>query len=243
MTTGETGKAGQGDPQTTGKTSTGGEGTTSPNPAKTHTDAEAEAKVSKAVSDALAKAGRERKAIEEENATLKTRISSFDLNIKEIQDDRAKLRETLDDLAKDDPDKKRLTEKLKTLGEQEKALKLDRARLDAERAEHAETIKIATETRMETAVSKIVADYQNGDAAKLLSAVKRYGITTAEDVRALADTFWTKVAPAANPNPPITPDSGVNVGGEGELTAERMDKMSVEELANHPAMKRLYGRK
>jgi uncharacterized protein YdcH (DUF465 family) len=202
---GETSDQTAGSLPATGQTSPDGAGTTSTPAPATYSEED----VQKAVSDALAKAGRERKAIEDENATLKGRVSSFDINLAEIQQDRARLKATLEELGAKDPDKAKVVQKINELDAQIKANKADREKLEAERLQHGEMVKIAAERTRADNIKEIAAKYEGSDAAILKELCDKAGIHDAARIKDIAATLWKK--PVTAP-PAIKPDSGITSG-------------------------------
>ncbi|MDD5219680.1 MAG: hypothetical protein PHV11_03840 [Candidatus Bipolaricaulis sp.] len=215
---------GQGDaPRAAGQPSADQGGTT---PAtKTYTEADYQ----KAVSDALAKAGRERKSVEEENKTLKSQISV----IEEVKSQLSAAKADLEVLAKDDPDKQKLLQTRKALEDQLKSLNADKEKLEEEKTKHADALRAAGRILVRDNVAKIVTDYEGGDAEKLRTITEQFGILDEDKIRSLADAMWSKkkTEPAkTEPESAVIPDSGVTSGGNsGTFTRTQIKNMSSEE--------------
>jgi superfamily II RNA helicase len=133
----ETKKTDQGAPQNAGQPSAGKDGSTSKAP-KTYTEEEVKVLTEKVRSDTLAEAGRKYKPVEDENATLKSQLANNQALIKDTEAKIVKLQQEIEDLAEDDPDKKRLIKRLADLDETERKLKADRTALEIEKTTHAE---------------------------------------------------------------------------------------------------------
>ncbi len=204
---GEPNEANRGIPPVTGQSSDGKEGSTSSTP-KTFTESD----IQKAVSDALAKAGRERKSIEDENATLKSQLATNQTLIKEAQDEIAKAKSLAETLSKDDPDKKKLLQLIADSEKELKDLKAQKTALETEKTIWGEDVKNAKEFKLSQTVSKVAADYEGGDEAKLKSLAGIANATTEEAIRKIADTLWTQKAQDTQQQN-IKPDPGTTNGG------------------------------
>ncbi len=213
----------QGIPLEEGQPSDGVDTTTSTPQPKMYSEEEVNAAIEKASSDALARAGRERKAIEEERDQYKARISSFDENLAELQEDRAKLKAMLEDLGAKDPDKGKIVQKIKDLDAESKALKADRARLEAEKAQHAEMVKVATERTRAYTIKDVAALYENGDAAKLKAICDKAKILGADEINSIAEELGWKKKGITQKTHVAAPksDSGNHSGGDNNI-----DKMT-----------------
>ena len=116
----------------TGQASEEAPGTTSQTPA-TYSEAE----MQKAVSDALAKQGREHKAeltlVTSERDSLKGQIATKDSELEDIAEERKGLQSQIDDLTSDDPEKFNLVKKERGLRERESTLKAEKRTLEADK--------------------------------------------------------------------------------------------------------------
>lgn len=217
----ETNKGQEDAPRAAGQPSADQGGTTPST--KTYTEADYQ----KAVSDALAKAGRERKSVEEENKTLKAQISV----IEEVKAQLATAKADLEVLAKDDPDKQKLLQTRKALEDQLKSLNAERGKLEEEKAKHADAIKAAGELLRDKNIANIVKDYEGADPEKLKRIADEFGIVAEDKLRVAAEALWSKKK-AATPEQREIPDSGVTSGGNsGVFTRSQIKNMSVEEYA------------
>jgi DNA repair exonuclease SbcCD ATPase subunit len=251
MTTGGTGAtagdfsvlAGQETPQAEPeKTSQQAQQGTSPQTPRTYTQEEYEQAVeaarSKAFSDYMTESGRKYKPVEDENATLKSKLAEVNTQLRDLQTARDKLNARVEDLTADDPDKKRLVRRLQEIDNLERDLNADRDKLKRDREEV---------NRWNTQrVASTLAKQHDVDETLLINLTDG----TPEKMEALAKILPKKAAtppPAATPpaTPPPAPppvDSGVTGGGIGELTVEQIEKMTPEQYANHPSVKKRYGR-
>lgn len=198
--------------QTTGDTSGGEKGTSEPKP-ETYTK-ETQAK---AVSDALATAGREAKSLETRGKDLNAREEA-------IKAERAKItqwQKERDDVelesVRDDPEKLSLFQKTQALREKGEQLESDRATLEKDKLEHSARIQVAEQTEREIAIWEIAKEYGVDPMA-----LKELNITDVEQLKRVAKAMGTGKAP---PKAPITPDSGMTEGGVPQLSPrEKMVK-------------------
>lgn len=181
--------------------SSGGEGSTSPSETFT------KAQLDKAVSDALAKAGRTNKDFELREARIKemeSRISDFERRQAEAEEE--KYRNDPDGLAKLRKERE-LRERERRLNEQESLTKAEKEEL--------------AQLRQERAVSKIAKE-KGVDADQLLTKSADLGLTDAERISKLADTLAalpkdTTPPPETPKTPPLKVDSNRGSGGNGNL--------------------------
>jgi len=203
-----------------GQSSPAGPGSTSTvEEPKTHTTSQ----VTKLLSDSLAEAGRAKKAVEVERDSLKSQLATVNTSLKDLEEAKDQLQKDMDELSKDDPDKAKLAQRLKELDASLKSLKADRSKLEAEKLEHGETVKLATETLAEIAIWEIGAKY-NLDPVMLKSLN-----LPVDQTEAVAKSIGTVPKPEP-PTETLIPDSGVTSGG-GEPTAAQLEKMTPEEYA------------
>jgi predicted nuclease with TOPRIM domain len=175
------------------------------------------------LSDSLAEAGRAKKAVEVERDSLKSQLATVNTSLKDLEEAKDQLQKDMDELSKDDPDKAKLAQRLKELDASLKSLKADRSKLEAEKLEHGETVKLATETLAEIAIWEIGAKY-NLDPVMLKSLN-----LPVDQTEAVAKSIGTVPKPEP-PTETLIPDSGVTSGG-GEPTAAQLEKMTPEEYA------------
>ena len=188
-----------------------------------------QADVEKAVSDALAKAGRTEKALKDREAALTPREQAIkDAETRRQQEAEAQEEAALEDVTKDKPEEKLTLQSYKAKLRQEKA---DFAALKAKHspvlaaleelgitdaASLRETVTAARTTRLEMDIS--AAATKAGVSAELLRAkAAKLGVTTAEGLEELAGVMDTKAASEKH-------DSGANAGGED------ISKLSAREL-------------
>lgn len=206
---------------------------TSQTPA-THSEEE----MQKAVSDALAKQGREHKAeitlITSERDTLKGQIETKDSELTDIAEERKGLKEQIDDLTSDDPEKFNLVKKERDLRERESTLKAEKRTLEADKLTQQATVKQASDTLREVAIWEIAAEFEGGDPVKLKELCDKFEVSSKEKIQAAAEAMWPKKP--APVTPPITSDSGLTSGG-----GTNIDSLNPEEKIRygltHPAKK------
>jgi len=200
------------------QTSLGKDGTTSTVTPKTYT----EEAYKKAISDALAKQGRENKVAVEtiikERDTLKGQIRSKEDLLSDITTEREELKKQIDDLSKDDPEKFNIIKKDRELRERENQLKTKLRDLEARETTHGERIKKAEGLEREILIQEIVDEYEGGNFDKLKDLCETLEVTGEDKIRVTADTLWTK-KPETPVEPPVKPFSSMTDGG-GQLTEE-----------------------
>lgn len=219
----------QGTPPEAGQSSGGDTGTTPTEP-KTY----AEKDVQKAVSDALAKQGRDIKRIKDEHTQA---IAARDAATQELEATRnslASLQSRIDEMeltqAKGDPD-------------METALRQKRARLaeiSALEAQKREALKIIAQAKAD---SEAVSKAKKEAAIERLSAkynvevdwLEGLGVDSVESLTKIAEAAGERKKSKKEPEPEekkplIKPDSGGTIGG-GEPTAEQLEAMTPEQYA------------
>lgn len=202
-------------------------GSTSPGTPRTFTEQQLKDEVNKARNEVMSEAGKrykpvedENKTLKNENAVLKSQLANNQTLIKSNQDAQDKLQKQIDDLSADDPDKQKFVKKLRDLESQEQKLKDDRAVLENDKTQHADTVKLASDTLREIAIWEIAADYEGGDPAKLKDLCDTFGANDKEQITKIAKTLWTPIAKAPPPEPgvpPVTADNGETRGGGTNL--------------------------
>ena len=189
----------------------------------------------KAFSDFMTESGRKYKPVEDENKNLRSQLAAKNAELESLQDEKRELQNQINDLAKDDPDRKVLNQRLREVRDREVRLKSEKAVFDNERTEFKRS---QTETWAET----IAAEYKV-DKTLLLSITDG----SRERMEALA-----KVLPKAESDPvkklepkgkvPVS-DSGMTKGATSKLEAGFSEHMTMEQYANHPEVKARYGKK
>jgi Skp family chaperone for outer membrane proteins len=200
--------------------SSGGEGSTSP--AESFTKAQ----LDKAVSDALARAGRSNKDLEAREAKISDGLKAIEEhNRRQAEAEEEKFRNDPDGLAKLRKDRE-LKERERRLNDQESLTKAEKEEL--------------AQLRQERAVSKIAKE-KGVDADLLMTKSADLGLTDAERISKLADTLAAlpkePTPPAEAPKTPtLHVDSGRSNGGGKDFS-----KMSGEEkiryAQEHPPKK------
>jgi len=189
--------------EATQDTSAGQKGTSQPE-TPTLTETQARARETKAVSDALAKAGRTAKQLEQKEAGFTARQTELDARQKALDD--AEL-----EAIKGDPDLEAQYRRKQDFAKREKALAADRQKLEQEKLEHQGRLDAADATEKEIQIWEI-AQKHGVDA----NALKELNLDTPEQIESVA-----KAMAAGKPVTPIVkPDSGKTTGG-GELSEEQ----------------------
>ncbi len=216
-------------PPGTGQASGETPGTTPQTPA-THSEAE----MQKAVSDALAEAGRKHKAeltlVTSERDTLKGQITTKDSELEDVAEERKGLQSQIDDLTSDDPEKFNLVTKEKDLRGRESTLKAEKRTLEADKLTQQATVKQASDTLREVAIWEIATEYEGGDPVKLKELCDKFELSSREKIQDAAEALWTKKpAPAT---PPVSSDSGLTSGGSEDFTTIKFgpDAPSAKEM-------------
>ena len=230
----ETNKTPQDPLQEPGQASKGSEGTTSKKEAKTYTEEEKQ----RAVSDALATAGRDAKALANQKADLDARQEAINAKQAEI-DEQERQRDAAElEAARGNPELMRVYEDKKSqkrvsasIEAQRADIKKQRETLDHDKAEHEAEIKAAKETQREIVIWG-VASAKNIDPVRLKNLSVKFNIESKEQVEALAEEI---ASGKAEPTEPLTPDSNVTSGGQGEPTKAQLEKMSMAQYAAYVA--------
>jgi len=184
----------------------------------------------KAISDALAKQGREHKAnlekVIKERDTFQKQIQRKENELSDITEERVALQKQIDDLSSDDPDKGDYVKKVRELREKEQTLK-DKIRTQEEKEEtYGEKINQLEAKEREEMTKEIVKGYENGDYNKLVDLCEIAGATTEEQRRKIADTLWTKTTPGLEPPVlPAKPFSNVTDGGATSDEQAGLDRL------------------
>ncbi|KKN50271.1 hypothetical protein LCGC14_0634230 [marine sediment metagenome] len=212
---GENGQDAKGDPQGTGLTSGDGNGSTSPPTSYTPEQA------NKLVSDALAKQGREHKAvllpITSERDTLKVSLTSKDGELADITADRDAHRTTAEDLASEDTTRFNMVKREGTLRTGEATLKTGLRQLEADKVTLTARTKVADDTLREITVMDVATGKKDasgkvlGSPEKLKEVCETIGATTEDQIQSVADTLWPDAVTTAAAQLKILP--GTTSGG------------------------------
>ena len=195
----------------TGQTSEGEKGTSGGEP-ETYT----EEQVTKAVSDALAKAGRTAKQLEKREAESKIRN---DARQAELDARQKRLDDAEFEAIKGDPDLEAAYKSKKRIEDAQKALDEDRRKLEAEKLEHTDKLKAADDTAREIAIWKIAIKH-NADPAVVKEKADQLGVTSEEQVEAIAEMIGSKEV-----KPGLKPDSGMTRGGAKSVEGQPARKI------------------
>jgi DNA repair exonuclease SbcCD ATPase subunit len=202
------------------ETPSGGKpGTTSEPEAKTYTEEEKQ----KAISDALAKAGREAKALADKEAALNARQEAIDAKQAEIDEAERRKEAAEFEAAKGDPellrayqDKQASKKELADILKQKADLKKEREVLDRDKADHEAEINEAKEAQHEILVWQVASD-KGIDPVRLKNLSVKFKIEGKEQLEELADEIASGKPETPNP---LKVDSGVTTGG-GEKSEEQ----------------------
>ena len=211
---GETKKSAQDNPLEPGLSSGETEGSTPEPETPTLTETQAKARETKAVSDALATAGRTAKKFEGREAAIKAREEAAEARQKAIDD--AEL-----DAIKGDPDLEAQYRRKQEATKREKALAEREQKQTQKEIEHQADIDAANASKREIAIWEIAQKY-GVDA----NALKELNLDTPEQMESVA-----KAMAAGKAAPGSEPDSGKTIGGMGTPTLEQLDKMTPEQYA------------
>jgi hypothetical protein len=190
---------------------------------KTYTETEYQ----KAVSDALARAGRDAKSIETREARLKD-IETREAALKAREDEAKKKAEEAElEAVKDDPEKLSAFQLRKKAREEMEAAKAEREKVAQERAALQEDMTFAQKVKRSTLMGEIAGEFKDGDPEDLEKLCDSLGIGSEPDrIRTAAGIKWTKLEGSEKKDDDFKPDSGVTKGG-----AENLDDKSPRELA------------
>jgi vacuolar-type H+-ATPase subunit I/STV1 len=208
------------------------ESTSKVNTPKTYTEAERQ----KAVSDALAKQGREHKRalgiITGERDSLLRQIGTVESTLENTKAEAEQLKNDIKDMSSGDPAKFDLIKREGELRTKIATLDAKEKELEAEKEKHNERITKAEELEREILILEIIEDYDDANATKLIKLCEKAKAITEEDIREIADELFTK-KPTPGKGKVLNVDSGVNRG----------EHSSLEGLSNRELLKRAYSSK
>jgi len=209
-----------------------------------------EATHKKAIEDAIAQYGDKIKRekldpVIKERDTYKTQAEQNLASLKAIQGERDELNTRIDEMSDGDPLSPANVKLLRELKVKEQVLKDKELAHEEEWASKQEVLKRVVAQEVAEVATEVAEDYEpiNGKTpAEILKsyALKR-GLTTKEDIKELADTFLTKKPePVKEPEEELVLPRIAGEKGIQKLTNERVDRMSMDEYANHPDVKARY---
>lgn len=206
---GETKEPTQGTPQPTGQPP-GSEGRiTSEGEPQTYNEEQAQ----KRVSDALAAAGRDAKALEQRETALKAREDGLQARESKISDwQKARDAEELE-AAQGNPQLLDAFQQKRTLAADRAKVESDRQELDRDKEAHQGQIDAANATQWEITIWEI-AQRNTVDAATLKDKCDKFNLQSTEQMEEMAKTMAAG-KPAV---PPIIPDSLITTGGREDLS-------------------------
>jgi hypothetical protein len=185
-----------------GPASEGKEGSTSPAP-KTYTEAEHQ----KAVSDALARAGRDAKSLE----TREARLKDIEAREKALKDREEEVRKRAEEeearAAGNDPEKLSVLELRRKAAAEAEAVRAEREKLEADKLAFQERLSKAEELERAAEIDQIARKYQDGDPDKLKTLCEKLNLKSREQIEAAAETIFTRKSEG------FKADSGVTKGG------------------------------
>lgn len=207
---GETDKTKQGVPQNTGQSSEGEKGNTSEN-IQTYT----KESTAKAVSDALATAGRTAKALSDREAAVQAR-----------EDTQAQAQAKRDEAelaaVQGDPDQLTAVQKKQRLQAQEADFKKREEVLARSMLEHEDALNAVKKSEREQTAARIAQEH-NVDASVLV----KFGGDSAETMEELAKTLPEKKASTS-----LKPDSSANLGPGKDLSGKSPMQLATEAYGN-----------
>ncbi len=204
---------------------------TSPKDAKTYTEEE----FNKRVSDALAKAGRDAKALADQKASIEAQQQEIEATKAEIAEMQKRIDEAELEAARGDPSKlreyqakKSYKDRIATLDAREKDLKKQQAAFARDKAEHTEKVRAAEEVTLGIKLYEIAARHEL-NPEDLKAGVKDLNLTTVEQAESLAKRMGQR--PPETKGETTTPVSVPTTGGTRSPTQEQREKMPMEDYA------------
>lgn len=196
---GENEKPDQGELQETGQTSTGKDESTSE---ETFTKKQLE----KFISDAKSEMGRKNAEVIRERDSLKEQVEN-------IKSEREALQEQVDEMAKDDPAKGDYLTLIKNLKAKETKLYADKKAEDERIQANSEKISKADATLRKENIQTIAAEYDDGDAKRLLGMCDVTEAKSEEQIRKVAENLFSNKKSSENPTEKVKVYSGQTIGG------------------------------
>lgn len=175
--------------------------------------------VEKAVSDALAKAGRTAKDIEKREAEINKRLAAFD-------DWQKRQEEAEEEAVRGDAGKMADLQAKRKSREEARRIAEEKAALEREKAEHAE--KLTRAEQLEQKISVLEAAQKHGlDATVLKEKCEKFGFKTEQQI----NDFAAELASSAGNRGNLHIDRSETRGNTGEPTADQLEKMTPEKYA------------
>jgi len=184
-------------------------------------ESEVEARVQKQVSDRLAQAGRDAKALEARETEVQKRAQ-------EIADWQARKDEEERRSIQDNPELLDIFTQKKLVRDAKEKLKADSAAFERDKVAHQVEIESARATQMEIDIFTIAGEYEGGDPVKLKSLCENFGSSTKEQIIKAADTLWTKKT--AQVAEKVKRDTGMTQGGGGDNLGDLSPKDRLKEI-------------
>jgi len=212
--------------------SAGGQGTSGDKEPELIPVEEAEKRAQKAASDALAKAGRDAKALEQKGKDLETREGALKTELEQWQKERDEAELAA---ARDDADRLPLVQEKQALRRKEEELNEKEAKLERDKAQHQAELDEAATTKKQTGCWKIAQQYAEAIGAEVGElAVKLKELDLDLEATEKVAKAWSE---GRTPEPPkvdkdgnpFKPLSGRTSGGgeksQDERLKERYPKM------------------
>ncbi len=191
--------------------SEGAQGTSEKQEPKLLPETEVEARVQKLVSDRLAQAGRDAKALEMREAAIRKREEDWQ---KQQEEEQRRRDEAEEEAARNDPDKMSDFKKRVQLREKEAVIAKRERELEQSTLAHQAELESAAEIQREITIWDISQEYEGADPMKLKTLCETFKATSKEQIRQAADTLWAKKASGNSTAVKIPKgDSGKTIGG------------------------------
>lgn len=203
-----------------------GGGSTSEPETPTLTETQAKERETKAVSDALAKAGRTDKKLGQREVTLNTREEALNARQTDLDAIQKRLDEAEFNAIKGDPDLEAKYRDTRKLQADQRALAEDKRKFEQDKAQHQADIDAANATKKEIAIWEI-AQKHGVDA----NTLKELNLETPEQIESVAKAMAAGKAPGDTETPPGGEPDSLKTKGGGELSDEQKLK------ARYPTMK------
>jgi len=193
-----------------------------PNPpdGKTYSKTEVDKMVEKAVREATGKQGQtfklekdnlngKIKTLTTENTNLKGTVEGQKMEVETVNN-------TLDELSKDDPDKKNIARLTRDLTSAKKSVQVEKRENAAAKVEIEASRNDLDTDRREVFISKIAAEYKDSNIEALTEICDTFGVGADIDkIRKAAETKWEPLSAEPEPETPDVPvDSNDNSGGD-----------------------------
>lgn len=222
-----------------------------PNPSdtKTYSKADVDKLVEKAIREATGKMGQKHK-LELDNITSQlTEARTEKIKLQGMVDDQKTEIETitvtLDELAKEDPDKKNIARLTRDLTATKKSIQGDKRQVLVEREQVKAERQDIDKIRRENLIATVAKDFKDGNAETLAGICDTFGVGADEEkIRAAAGTKWEPIGTEPEvPNVPVVPvDSGFTDGGASLSDDEYITAYSEGKVHDHTKAQKILER-